>query len=166
MSTQGQIWLQWMCWQHTVPIRYINIEFNAGYFQWCMPIIILISRTLSDNSFPWCELYSRSTGATFSDDYFPSELSWPTHRSEHLPPSWELRFPGVVIFIVRNFAGIGARATPEKNIGPRKLRRKLPFRKKEKKRSTMAWRLLLDPAHPFSRAKFLMKESPWMSSLL
>ena len=34
MSTQHQIQLWWMCWQQTVPNRYIEVEFNIGYFQW------------------------------------------------------------------------------------------------------------------------------------
>ena len=39
MSTLCQIWLPCMCWQHRVPIRYIKIEFNAGFFRWYMPMI-------------------------------------------------------------------------------------------------------------------------------
>ena len=34
MSTQHQIWLQCMCWQKTLPNRYIEVEFDVGYLQW------------------------------------------------------------------------------------------------------------------------------------
>ena len=38
MSTQRQIWLGCVCWQQTVPNRYIKVELNVGYFQWSVPI--------------------------------------------------------------------------------------------------------------------------------
>ena len=40
-STQCWIWLQCVCWQQTVPNRYIKIEFDIGYFQWCLCMIFL-----------------------------------------------------------------------------------------------------------------------------
>ena len=36
MSTQSWLWLRCMCWQQTVPNRYIEIKFDVGYFQWYM----------------------------------------------------------------------------------------------------------------------------------
>ena len=38
MSTQSQIRLQCKCWQQTVPNRYIEVEFDVGYFQWNVSI--------------------------------------------------------------------------------------------------------------------------------
>ena len=34
MSIKHQIQLQCLCWQQTVPSRYIKVEANVGYFQW------------------------------------------------------------------------------------------------------------------------------------
>ena len=39
MSTQYRLWLRCMCWKQTVPNRYIEVEFNFGYFQWYVPMI-------------------------------------------------------------------------------------------------------------------------------
>ena len=34
MSTQRLIRLRCMCWQHTVPNKYIQVKFDIGYLQW------------------------------------------------------------------------------------------------------------------------------------
>ena len=38
MSSQRQIWLGRICWEQTVPNRYIEVEFNVGYFQWYVSV--------------------------------------------------------------------------------------------------------------------------------